>query len=341
MSSAVPFSAFMARALYDPERGYYARRIQTVGSRGDFSTSATLSPLLGRAVAGWLREEAARQPGIRHIIEIGAGTGDLMATVRQSLGWWQRRRFQWHIVDTSPVLKSQQIQRLGNQVIWHQEIQTALAASAGRAFIYHNELLDAFPATLLQWQDEGWQEIYITPEGREHLVALTWPEEERHAFHALQSWVGKAARQRVELHPSIRAWMQGWAPGWQEGAMLTVDYGDEFPALYHRRPMGSLRAYLLQHRLTGSDIYQNSGRQDITADINFSDYRSWAQDLGWQETSWGTQAELIRRHVPTRQHDEKTAFLLDPEGAGHAFKHVIHRPVGSRHFSPNSPSEGT
>ena len=55
---AEPFSQFMARALFDPERGYYTRHIRTVGSRGDFSTSATLSPSLRGAAAAWLKSES-------------------------------------------------------------------------------------------------------------------------------------------------------------------------------------------------------------------------------------------------------------------------------------------
>jgi len=55
---AEPFSKFMQRALYDPQRGYYTARIRTVGARGDFSTTATLSTQLGKAIAAWLLAEA-------------------------------------------------------------------------------------------------------------------------------------------------------------------------------------------------------------------------------------------------------------------------------------------
>eukprot|EP01031_Cornospumella_fuschlensis_P020213 gene20213-24780_t len=72
----------MARALYDPQRGYYTRNIRTVGARGDFSTSATLSPLLGQAIAAWLTEESRLQPQVKHIIEIGPGDGSLHAAMR-------------------------------------------------------------------------------------------------------------------------------------------------------------------------------------------------------------------------------------------------------------------
>ena len=85
------FAAFMARALHDPQRGYYARRIQGIGGqRGDFATAATLSPLLGQGISAWLRESKRAMPEVRHVIEVGAGNGALMETVRKSLGWWGR-----------------------------------------------------------------------------------------------------------------------------------------------------------------------------------------------------------------------------------------------------------
>jgi len=325
MPTVVPFSAFMARALYDPENGYYIRRIKTVGARGDFSTSATLSPVFGQATAGWLKQSAQEQPQVRHIIEIGAGTGALMAEVRKNMGWWKRRQFHWHIVETSPVLQKQQRELLGQNICWHQDLKTALNICEGRAFLYHNELLDAFPATLIQWHENAWHEVHIGADGREVWLPLDWEASERMAFHALQHWPTRQPKQRVELHPSVRQWMHSWALAWKAGTMLTVDYGDLFPALYHRRPAGTLRAYLHQQRLEGTEIYLNPGRQDITADINFSDYRAWAQELGWQEIKFGPQSELMQNHIKKINTDPKTNFILDAEGAGGAFKYVIHR----------------
>ncbi|MDZ4286795.1 MAG: SAM-dependent methyltransferase [Prosthecobacter sp.] len=319
MTGSEPFSAFMARALYDPQRGYYARHIRTVGARGDFSTAATLSPLLGRAIAAWLLEESRLQPQVRHIIEIGPGDGSLMAVVRKSLGWWQRRRFQFHLVETSPVLRARQQERLGRKVRWHEDMAGALRAADGQAFIYHNEVLDAFPVTLIQWQDGEWQEVYVGS-GREELKPLTLKPTDSCILSDWQPQNG----QRCELHVTVKEWLAEWAPSWQAGAMLTVDYGDVFPALYHRRPRGTLRAYLLQQRLEGAAVYENPGRQDITADVNFTDYRAWAQALGWEEAAYGTQAEFITARVK-RQRTNADAFLLHEDGAGHAFKHVIHR----------------
>ncbi|OYW70664.1 MAG: hypothetical protein B7Z37_30030 [Verrucomicrobia bacterium 12-59-8] len=310
---AEPFSAFMARALFDPERGYYTRHIRTVGSRGDFSTSATLSPSLGHAIADWLKAESHLQPHVRHIIEIGAGDGSLMQTLRKSFGWWARRRFTFHIVETSPVLRQEQQKKLGGKFTWHTDLAAALASAQGHAFIYHNELLDAFPATLVQWNaaEQRWLEVWVPEQLHAHHLDPAHYSALRHTSFA--------DRQRCELHVSVRDWLHQWTPHWKSGAMLTIDYGDAFPQLYHRRPHGTLRAYLLHQRLTGTDIYANPGRQDITADINFTDYTAWLQALGFAEVSQHTLAEFLHAHsAPAR--------LADPDGAGTAFKCFVHRP---------------
>lgn len=318
---AESFAAFMARALHDPQRGYYARRIQGIGGqRGDFATAATLSPLLGQGIAAWLRESKRAMPEVRHVIEVGAGNGALTETVRKSLGWWGRRGLRWHIVETSVALQEQQKQRLGASVEWHSRLEEALEACAGAAFIYHNELLDAFPVRIVQCHDGEWQEVFVEFEnGRASELLRTL--EVIPGFSVL-AHMPQHSQQRCELHQSVRDWLHGWVPKWKRGAMLTVDYGDLFPALYRRRPRGTLRAYLMHQRLEGMAIYENVGRQDITADVNFTDYRAWAAQLGLIEIGFASQAEFLQARVPGA-----SGPMLDPQGAGGAFKVVTHRRV--------------
>ena len=290
-----PFSSFMSRALFDPQRGYYTRNIKTVGARGDFSTSATLSPELGKRIAAWLK-------GARNVLEIGAGNGQLMEQVQRSLGLLRRWRMRFHIVETSPVLREQQQKRLKG-VTWHETIEQALEATGGDAWIYHNELLDAFPATLIEWRGGKWHEVWVPEELRP--LEIDSPP-----FSALRH-TGFAEGQRCEIHPSIRDWLQKGFTGWKRGQMLTIDYGDEFPALYHRRPGGTLRGYLMHQRLYWPDLLQSPGRMDLTTDINFTDYRAWCRELGWEELSYQTMAEW--------------SGYGEVDGSGGAFKCVIHR----------------
>lgn len=322
-SEAEPFHRFMRRALFDPQRGYYSRKIPTVGRAGDFSTSATLSPMLGQGIARWLRAALARQPDVQDIIEIGAGTGALMARVRAGLGWWTRRRLRWHIVETSPVLREQQQATLrGAAVTWWTHLEEALTATAGRAHLYHNELLDAFPCRLFQSTGGHWQEVWVRLTAAGHATeelreAAPLPESSALQMDALPPG------QRVEVHASVRDWLTAWTPHWKSGQMLTIDYGDTFPALYHRRPHGTLRGYFMQQRVEGPGIYQNIGRQDLTADVNFTDYRTWTRQLGLTETFYDTQASFLHTHRVTPR-TPADHHLCHPEGAGSAFKVVVH-----------------
>lgn len=335
--AAEPFSIFMQRALHDPQKGYYSRRIATIGRGGDFSTAVTISAIPGAAIAGWLAGESRRFPRVRTIIEIGGGTGRLMNSVRSSLGWWRRRRFEFRMVETSPVLRSQQAALLGGSVAWHDDLRDALENCGGRAFIYHNELLDALPMDLVQWcrVEADWKQVWLAP-GRggelvECLRPLNMPEEQRRNFSVLRAWNSSCPPpyldQRCELQSGVRNWLRAWAPLWAEGSMLAMDYGAEFAQLYQRRPRGTLRAYLQHQRMEGGMVYANVGRQDITADVNFTDYRLWCAESGWQEMFFEPQHLFIRRNAP-RAIDAAGAagrFLIDPDGAGSAFKCVGHR----------------
>jgi SAM-dependent MidA family methyltransferase len=302
----------MQRALYDPQRGYYTANIRTVGARGDFSTSATHSALLGRAIARWLKQSQARIRCSRFsVIEIGGGNGQLMGSVLDALGWWQRRSVQVFMVEASPVLMKLQRERLGTRVkAWFGTVEQALAACAGEAFIVHNELLDAFPIDLVQYHEGAWREVW-SANGTEVLRPLTF-DTTHHTVLRTRATEG----QRCELHAAVRQWLNAWLPHWKRGAMLSIDYGDEFPALYHRRPHGTLRGYLMQQRLEGAEVYANPGRQDITCDVNFTDVRAWLNELGTTVLSYETQREFIQRMSVAQ--DE--SFVLDPDGAGGAFR---------------------
>jgi SAM-dependent MidA family methyltransferase len=320
------FDAFMRAALFDPRGGYYSRRVQDVGSAGDFATAPTLSPMLGAAVARWLRDGDP----VRDVIEAGAGNGMLLARVARECGWWRRRGFRWHIVEASAGLRERQRQTLrGLRVRWWDTMEQALAACDGAARIFHNELLDAFPCRVLRWSGGGWEELHLTRDPGGPWREVFFPVNEAPESSALrQEWPGAtglpAEGQRVEVHESAHAWLQGWAPQWRAGAMLTIDYGAHFPGIYHRRPQGTLRAYLRHQRLTGPAVYENAGHQDITADINFTDINQWTAQLGWSVARDEVMSEFLSRHG-ARPRTATDRQLLE-SGAAEAFRVIEHRP---------------
>lgn len=281
LGGTIPFERFMAEALYNPSFGYYTTRIQTVGRRGDFSTMATLPHGLAQAIASWLNSlPPATKP--LHLIEVGAGTGQLAHDTLAALGWWKRLRLRYHIVEVSPpLLRAQKALLRGHRIQWHPSLPAALEAADGHAHLFSNELPDAFPCRIFERTAQDWLELHLRIAGgriEEILLPANLPESTVFA-HPL------APGCRVEVHESYHRWLQAWAPAWKSGAMLTIDYGDLLPGLYHRRPRGTLRAYAAHQRLVGDDIYQAPGRCDLTADVNFSDLEKWSTALGWVTTA--------------------------------------------------------
>jgi len=98
--SPISFEEFMRRALYDPQRGYYSRRITGVGKRGDFTTAPMLSEAPAKAIAAWAAT-AMKETGCRDLIEIGPGEGKLAASVLKHLPWHVRLKTRLHLVETS------------------------------------------------------------------------------------------------------------------------------------------------------------------------------------------------------------------------------------------------
>ncbi|MDP3850110.1 MAG: class I SAM-dependent methyltransferase [Luteolibacter sp.] len=311
--SCIPFEEFMRRALHDPIHGYYARRIRGIGTAGDFTTTPMLSEAPARAIAAWA-VRALRETRCRDLIEIGPGEGMLAAAVRKHLPWQVRWNTQLHLVETSAPLANIQQQALGARAVWHTTPAKALAACRGRAVIFSNELVDAFPVRRFQYSNECWRELAVAfgPGGAviESLLPPA-PLPDSSAFsqqHPPGQW--------IEVHDSYRHWLLDWLPLWQAGRMLTIDYGSSADFLYQRRPRGTLRAYLLQQRLEGPAIYQNPSRQDLTADVNFTDLIDWSAP--WVAGSeLQTMAAFLKRWQDSRNPVDST--FNDEQGAGGAF----------------------
>lgn len=329
---AARFEDWMRVALCDPELGYYARNVRSVGPRGDFSTAATLHPALGEAVAAWAsaRRKELLGGGLApwNLIEAGPGTGELARTVLEALPLLARRTVTLRLVETSPVLREAQRARLGSRATWHATIEDALAVCAGRAIVYASELLDALPVRVLRRWGGGWEELWISSNGSRAVEEWRPASSEQleslgeGRFSALsRSW---PEGQRVEIAPAVREFFLSWKSSLSLGSLLLFDYGDPIETLYDRRPNGTVRGYAHHQRLEGADLYANAGLADVTADVNFTDVMAWAEAQGLRVARFETQAEFLRRLVPrvdARAGSEPAlAFLLDPCGAGSVFR---------------------
>ncbi len=317
----------MNSALYDQHSGYYSSNIREVGRTGDFSTSTTLNNSLANAIANWIQRIWNQDKDLpRSIIEIGAGNGSLAKQIIKRIGFWSRLRLDYHIVETSEPLLKLQVQRLGKRkpFQWHKDPRSALESCSGKALIISNELIDAFPVELIQWehQKEKWRRVMVHSDNQGWTTSLGNDYAISKKSSLLESHNFKDG-QRVERHDDFVRWFHSWIGFWEQGHMLSIDYGDEFPALYERRPNGTVRAYFAQNRFEQmNEILVRPGHQDITSDIDFTDIRKRMLTDGLKEIKYQTQAEFITDHgIKASTGDPST----NPHGAGEAFKVLWHR----------------
>jgi SAM-dependent MidA family methyltransferase len=283
----------MREALHHPEFGYYSSNISEVGSRGDFSTSATLDPNLARAIASWIVERASDSGwGTIPVMECGAGTGELAQRVLRALPWKIRLRVRFVICETSPSLRSVQKKCLRFRgVTWVSSVAEGLQITKGRALIYSNELVDAFPCRVFRREEGEWKELGVRIHGDGSLSETSFGAPLREEWFSRLGDLPEG--QRVERHDAFRSWLGEWKGLWKEGSMLTIDYGDVFPGLQLGAPSGTLRAYWKHRRITGIETYARFGRQDLTADVNFTDLIRWGDENDWATKWLGSQAEFI------------------------------------------------
>lgn len=313
----ISMETFMELALYDEEGGYYSRNISNIGFRGDFSTSATMCDLLARRIVQQWRESCRIHKRRLPIIEIGGGNGDMAMAICRNMSLWEKIFSRYIMVDRSRTLRNLQGMVGGHSVTVLSSVQKALKKTDGCAFIFSNELPDAFPARQFVYQGGQWLELGLTvTEGKIVRQATLSPLPASAAF---ERWAQEG--QIIEVHESYYKWYAEWHKNWKMGTMLTIDYGQTNDKVYYRRPQGSLRGYKAHTLLSADELPTLAGHCDITCDVNFTDLMNLAQGSGGDVVQYMSQRDfllpLANPSVPEEAH------LIAVPGAGNYFNVLI------------------
>jgi SAM-dependent MidA family methyltransferase len=142
------FERFMELALYAPGLGYYSAGSAKMGSGGDFVTAPEISDLFSRCVARQCAQVLSGIGGDGQILELGAGTGRMAATVLESLAAAGVAPERYLILEVSADLAERQRERLRSlpddlrrRVAWLDR----LPERPIRGVVLANEVLDALP----------------------------------------------------------------------------------------------------------------------------------------------------------------------------------------------------
>lgn len=302
----------MELALYDERRGYYSQNLTEIGPRGDFSTAASMSELPARCLIRHWRESCRALGRNLPFIEIGGGTAGLALSVYRNLGFFERLRVRYYMVERSPALRSWQSLALGNFARVFPDMPRALKHAGGRAFIFCNELPDAFPVRRFMYQDGVWHELGWTVRDSGTITEVPRACSSPPESSAFSRWAQEG--QIIEVNEAYHRWYISWQPFWELGCFVTIDYGAEIDALYYRRPRGTLRGYKAHTLLSTEELPALAGHCDITADVNFTDLLASARRYPGDTVRLLSQREYflpcVRPDVPADAH------LVRTPGAG-------------------------
>ena len=300
----VRFDHWMNAALYAPDIGYYTttQPVGSAASGADFTTAPELSPIFGHTIAQSIVPclEMHTKLGLPlTILECGAGTGALAASVIDGLAKLGLTVARYNILEISTSLRAQQAQRLAayDCVRWLDALPDVI-----EGVVLANELLDAMPVrafTLrgdalfergVRWDNDAadwaWAEQAASSIDATTIIAQL-PEETR--------TVALDAPYCFEVGEQAQAWVstvsKRIAAG-RSGAMLLIDYGFAAPELYHpQRSGGTLMAHRA-HRAS-TDVLAHATQADITAHVNFSALAQAAVDAGLTLAGYTHQARFL------------------------------------------------
>lgn len=288
----IGFARYMELVLYAPALGYYVAGARKFGAEGDFVTGPELTPLYGVALSRQIDAILASAQG-RDIVELGAGSGALAASVLAALEARGAPPARYRILEVSPALRARQQATAATltpavraRIGWLDRLPEAIDGA-----VVLNEVLDAVPPRLVArrggaWFERGvvWRDGALSfderPLGDPRVVAQAaarFPPEIDYSS---------------EVNPAAEALVTTIARRVATGALLIVDYGFTRREYYHpQRREGTLVGHY-RHRMH-ADPFLWPGLSDLTAHVDFTAIADAAARGGARVAGFSTQASFL------------------------------------------------
>ena len=286
----ISFSRYMEAALYVPGLGYYAAGAMKFGAAGDFVTAPELTPLFGRTLAHALAPVLAETGG--EVLELGAGSGRLAADLLGELERLDALPARYSILEVSADLRQRQqevlardLPQLAGRVRWLDALPAHFSG-----VILGNEVLDALPAELVHWTENGPLSRGVIVEGE----AFAWQDRPigDPLLRARADALDLAPGYLSEINLAADALLVSLAECLDHGLILMIDYGFGAAEYYHpQRHMGTLRAHYRHHAL--DDPFYLPGLCDLTAHVDFSAMARAGTAAGLTLAGYASQAGFL------------------------------------------------
>ena len=293
---SISFAEFMQHALYAPGLGYYVSGTNKFGVDGDFVTAPEISPLFGRVLA---RQTAAVLSELDdgNILELGAGSGMLAATMLEKLGLLNAVPNRYYILEVSAELKERQQQRLNDEVPGLAARVQWLSQLPGEfsGVMIANEVADALPVERFTKSGGLLKQLRVAVDNGE----FRWHQDDApellvNAVDNIEEKIGCKLpdNYQSEVCLALPAWIGDLLNCQHEGIVFLFDYGLSRREYYAPdRRNGWLRCHF-RHRAHNDPLIL-PGIQDLTAWVDFSALADAAAECGAGIAGFVSQANFL------------------------------------------------
>jgi SAM-dependent MidA family methyltransferase len=293
---SVSWRAAMTQALYG-DGGFFTRAV----AAEHFRTSALASPLFATALLRLVvaTDEALGRPPTLDVVDMGAGSGDLLRRLAVLAPAYLASRLRLVAVDVAPRPAS-----LPEQIAWEHDPPPAGSVNG---VLLATEWLDNVPLDVAEVDAWGvLRYVLVDPEGNESTGDMLTDDDMAWATR----WWSHAPWEtgtRVELGgPRDMAWADVVASV-SRGLAITVDYGHFW---YDRPPFGTLTGFYAGRSATPVP----DGSRDITAHVAVDSACSAGEERAGQPAALATQRDALTALGVNAQRPPVSQAASDPAG---------------------------
>ena len=285
----IAFSRYMELSLYAPGIGYYSAGARKLGKAGDFVTAPEISPLYGQTLARQAKQ--VLEAGFDEVLEVGAGSGALAATLLEELERANVVPRNYLILELSADLRERsrdtlaaRVPHLLERVAWLNRLPPSFSG-----LVLGNEVLDAMPAEVVRINGGKTEQGGVAV--RNDRLSWSWRLASDELLAATER-LGLPEGYRTEIQLAARGFVRSLSGVLEKGVAFFVDYGFPEKEYYHpQRRQGTLMCHY-RHQ-SHADPFFLPGLQDITSHVDFSAVAAAAREGGLELAGYTTQAQFL------------------------------------------------
>ena len=285
----ISLDKFIDIALYEKKFGYYMKK-DPFGKRGDFTTAPNISRLFSESLAIWIISfwKSIGSPKKFNLIELGAGNGEMMKDIVESLGRFPKFLQSSNIYiheKSSGLIKIQKKKLKRSKVIWFSKFKDL---KKNPSLFISNEFFDSLAIKQFIKINKKWYEKFVNIQDRnkpfffdKEIDMKDYEKKVKIKISSNQNFI-EFSEIGVNYLRNISNFLKK-----NQGGLLIIDYG-----YFEKKMRNTLQAISNKNF---SYVLDNMGNSDITHHISFNLFKNIVSKIGELNINLTTQGSFLTK----------------------------------------------